>query len=605
MRTAIIIPVLCFALPAPADADWVPLLPGPAERVVAAAGHAAVVRSGEVWLLRDDGGVVGRVGKRGDEKESANRQASPKEAEEILDLLGVSEIDRDTDWAFDLLDDERTLAQRRNAQPRSLPPLVSSETPPALAAGAGDIWIAGNRGLLRVGPNGEVIRERGRQAPGWQIAAARKRLLLARPDGLALLSVENGEERFFPLPAPAGRVALSASGRRWAWTSPAGIAWASDAANTETLALTGPVVDLTYCGETLVALLADSVLAVPAGAIPEVRSRDIHAHRFFCSEGESMPWLAVGHVLLISFDQGRQWKTIATPAGLSLADVAATTRHLWLATNKGLYFSSEESEPVPFLAPTAKTASPRSRRVRGTAAWLSFLPKVSVRATAAIAPSGRQLEALALAAFPLAPSRTPIVAAALDEPAVPSVESVHPRRPERVMDLRDPDGECLILARRKAVELAMTEPERARSYVTRAGRAAWLPELRVLVSRRYGRSESLDVSSSSTALSSPLGIDTVNDIRYEARATWDLGKLVFSTEELAAQTQALHMAELRRDIEGTMNRLYFERRRLALDVAGAGGSARHLRESEIEAELDSLSAGAFGSCASKTVLGAR
>jgi hypothetical protein len=113
------------------------------------------------------------------------------------------------------------------------------------------------------------------------------------------------------------------------------------------------------------------------------------------------------------------------------------------------------------------------------------------------------------------------------------------------------------------------------------------------------------VATSSTALSSPLGIDTVNDIRYEARATWDLAKLVFSAEELAAQNQALHMAELRRDIESTVNRLYFERRRLALDLAGTDGSTRRLRASEIEGELDSLSGGAFGACAGDATQGRR
>jgi hypothetical protein len=127
-----------------------------------------------------------------------------------------------------------------------------------------------------------------------------------------------------------------------------------------------------------------------------------------------------------------------------------------------------------------------------------------------------------------------------------------------------------------------------------------LPELRVLVSRRYGRSESLDINGSSTALTSPLGIDTVNDIRYEARATWDLGKLVFASEELAAQTQAMHMAELRRDIEATMNRLYFERRGLVLDLSDGRreNARRRLRASEIEAELDAMSAGAFAACVS-------
>jgi hypothetical protein len=235
------------------------------------------------------------------------------------------------------------------------------------------------------------------------------------------------------------------------------------------------------------------------------------------------------------------------------------------------------------------------------------MPKVSVRAAAAFAPGSHQLEALAFAAFPLNGGTVPIVAAALPEDAVSESEIVSPqaRRGERAVDLHDPDENCLSTARRKAVALAMSEPERARSYVTRAGHAAWLPELRVLVSRRYGRSESLDVNSSSTALTSPLGIDTVNDIRYEARATWDLGRLVFSSEELAAQTQAMHMAELRRDIETTMNRLYFERRGLLLDMAGprADNARRPLRAREIEADLNAMSAGAFAACVSGQTTG--
>jgi hypothetical protein len=220
-----------------------------------------------------------------------------------------------------------------------------------------------------------------------------------------------------------------------------------------------------------------------------------------------------------------------------------------------------------------------------------------VRAGAEVAPHGQQWEALAFAAFPIDGRALPLVSAAVTEEGAGEPESSaadqHGEKNGSPTS-RDPNQDCLRSARRRAVELAMAEPERARSYVSRAGYAAWLPELRLLVSRRYGRSESVDVNSSSTALSSPLGIDTVNDVRYEARATWDLSKLVFSTEELAAQTQALHMAELRRDIEATVNRLYFERR--ALERSAGVEGRRGLRTNEIEAELDAISAGSFGAC---------
>ena len=596
-RTNLIV-LLWLALPSPARADWVPILSGPFEHVVANAGHAAAVRGGEVWLFRDDGSVVGRVGRRGTEAVPANQRASRIEAEEIWDVLDVSELDRDTDWAFDLLDDERTLAQRRRARSDRLPPLASRAVAPALAATADGLWIAIDHTMFRLDVNGEVKREGIRRETGREFAAAAERVLVARPDGLALLSLDSGEDRFVPLPAPASKVALSASGQRWAWTSAAGVVWAGIGAPTATFAPGGTVVDLAYCGETLVALLTEGIVAIPPGGAPELRSHDLRARRMLCPAGRAvLPWLAVGQRLTISFDQGRRWETIDTPPELALADVAATAGHLWLATRKGLYLSSEGAGPAPFLAAATTPAAPRGRHK--AASWLSWLPKVSVRASATIAPAQRQVEALALAQFPLDRSRIPIVAATYDEPGVAAAEPVPTRRTERAVDVRDPDKECLGLARRKAVELAMSEPDRAQSYVARSGHAAWLPELRVLVSRRYGRSESLDLNSSSTALSSPLGIDTVNDIRYEARATWDLAKMVFSAEELAAQNQALHMAEARRDIENSVNRLYFERRRLALEVAGAETWARHLRTGEIEAELDALSAGAFGACVAR------
>jgi hypothetical protein len=156
----------------------------------------------------------------------------------------------------------------------------------------------------------------------------------------------------------------------------------------------------------------------------------------------------------------------------------------------------------------------------------------------------------------------------------------------------DREAACLAVARDQAVARALVEPERARSYVARAGHAAWLPELRVLMNRRLGRSESLDVPSGGSVAAGPLGLDTANDVRYEARATWDLSKLVFSTEEIAAVTAALRMADLRREVESLANRLYFERRRLKMEPV----LRAQLRVEELEAELDAMSGGAFTRC---------
>jgi hypothetical protein len=182
-----------------------------------------------------------------------------------------------------------------------------------------------------------------------------------------------------------------------------------------------------------------------------------------------------------------------------------------------------------------------------------------------------------------------------------------PRRPRRsrpvdpavihALFAEDPPVGAL---RQAATALALAEPARARSMLARARLAGWLPELRLLIERRFARSESVDLGAAAdpTALA-PVGIDSNNDVRYQARATWDLSKIVFNPDEIAVASQALRTADTRREIESLVIRLYFERRRLKVESLGAdetdmpSGSRRELRIAEVEAELDALTGGAF------------
>jgi len=165
------------------------------------------------------------------------------------------------------------------------------------------------------------------------------------------------------------------------------------------------------------------------------------------------------------------------------------------------------------------------------------------------------------------------------------------------------DGPPVDALRAAASALALAEPARARSLVQRARWSAWLPEVRVRVDRRFGRSESLDVSPVPLGDAPPVGLDTVDEVRYEARATWDLSRLIFNPDELAAEAEALKIADVRREIEGLVIRLFFERRRLKIEAAAADGYdvasnlRRDARIDELEAELDALTGGAFSRAA--------
>jgi hypothetical protein len=602
MRTAIALALvhLAYILPSqPARADWLPVLSGPVARVVAAGKQAAALRKQEVLVLREDGRLLSRMA---DTDAGANERphvSAKQAAEQTLDRLEIPEIDRGTDYTDDLVTDESRLGERRSwrADARNAASVAATVLPPVLSANAAEIWIGNGRGLFRVGEGGETALRFGRAWAGPRMATSKDHVLVDKGTVLALLST-GSEPRFIDLPSPAQHFSISPTGKRLAWTAGTEIHIIGANGNNLVDAPT-PIVDLVFCGETLVALLSGGVLAIPPEGRGGIRTAPSEARKLLCPSGPAMPWLALAQGLWISSDQGQQWTSVPVPGGRVLLDVAVSDHHVWLATNDGLY-ASVDATVTTELHDGRMKASKAARHP--SPSWLAWLmPKVSLRAAATFAPVGHQIEGFALADFPLGAQALPLTTVGMANELVPGAPA-EPARGMTVLDLRDADANCLTMARRKAVELAMTEPERARSYVTRAGHAAWLPELRVLVSRRYGRSESLDVSSSSTALSSPLGIDTVNDIRYEARATWDLGKLVFSTEELAAQTQALHMAELRRDIETTMNRLYFERRRLITTSTG-DAQAQRLRSKEVEADLDAMSAGAFGACLSEKSTG--
>ena len=167
----------------------------------------------------------------------------------------------------------------------------------------------------------------------------------------------------------------------------------------------------------------------------------------------------------------------------------------------------------------------------------------------------------------------------------------------RALWAKDPPLPAL---REAAVALILAEPERAQAMLTRVRLAGWLPELRLLVERRLNRAESVDLGTAADPTSlAPVGIDTDNDVRYQARATWDLGRIVFNPDELAVLGEGLRAADARREIESLIIRLTFERRRLKVDSASAddsdmpSGSRRDLRIAEIEAELDALTGGAF------------
>jgi hypothetical protein len=594
--------LLCLAGPPSAQA-WSLALAGRIERVAAAGDRVAAVRGGTVILLREDGTPLGRL--EDDEAPPSRRKAriSARDEDDVLDFLGIDESEQESAWVEDQLDDESTLSERRTRRGgQSVGASLHAVVAPAVAATEKEIWIATGRGLWHLPVEGDLVHVAGRAWAASLVAAGSDhRVLLASGSQVWLVSETDGAGRVLDTLASVQHVALSFSGQRMAWASRKQLLWSDgvDEVPHQSLPLPQPITDLKFCGDSLVLLLHDGLAVLSPEGVPEMRSARLTARHLTCPADGVGPWLATGPDLLLSRDEGRTWASLPLPRGVRALDAALGDHCLWLATDKGLYCTSPDQPIIGDLASTDEDRpAPHPVGPREASWWAARLPRLTVRAGALVAAGRRDYQTVALASFPLdAPRPRALLVAENDD--VPSPPAP---RPADLSIPADYDVGCLVAARVKAVALAMVEPERAQSYVNRARYAAWLPELRLRVDRRLGRSESLDLPSTSTAITSPLGVDTVDDVRYEARVTWDLARLVFSNDELAAQAQTIHMAEVRRDIEVTVSRLYYERRRLGLErlPSGAGertaAMRRQVRLSEIESELDALSGGAFSQC---------
>lgn len=165
------------------------------------------------------------------------------------------------------------------------------------------------------------------------------------------------------------------------------------------------------------------------------------------------------------------------------------------------------------------------------------------------------------------------------------------RQTLRRLERDEPTVEMVRAAVRKH---ASVDPKRARSAGSRAKTAGWLPTIALQLRRSLARDEDLAPRSLE-----PIKIDLGDDLVLEARASWNLGRLVFDDAELRALRDEARLISERLDLETTVTRLYYERRRVQMELVLAPSQVpsdmfkRQLTIDELSATLDALSGGYF------------
>ncbi len=153
-----------------------------------------------------------------------------------------------------------------------------------------------------------------------------------------------------------------------------------------------------------------------------------------------------------------------------------------------------------------------------------------------------------------------------------------------------------------AIHFAEVHPDKIRHWRRQARIRAWLPDVDIGVDggRGWSRSDSLWGSSSSGGShhTGPDDKSSSRDIGWDVSLSWDLADIIWSTDQTTIDTRAKLTVELREDIVNQVTRIYFERRRLQLELSqpsldGALRLDHELRIAELTALLDGMTGQAF------------
>ena len=194
----------------------------------------------------------------------------------------------------------------------------------------------------------------------------------------------------------------------------------------------------------------------------------------------------------------------------------------------------------------------------------------------------RLLLALLLAAppaVPAPPAAEPAVAARIDGHRILAVVAAgDPPVAEVQRAAADHDG---------------VDPDRLRAWVARPRSAHWLPRVSLDASRTERDTRVVGVTG--TVESDYLRVNP--STQFGIRLSWDLDQLVFSRDEPAAAWTASRLIDRREERVRRATRLYFQRRRLLVQLAldppreAMQRAERENQVDEITAELDELTGG--------------
>ncbi len=150
---------------------------------------------------------------------------------------------------------------------------------------------------------------------------------------------------------------------------------------------------------------------------------------------------------------------------------------------------------------------------------------------------------------------------------------------------------------RVAQNYALVNRDRIVGLMGRARFAGWLPEFRFLYQRNVNDGRNTVFPTANTPILTTQAARL--DHRFAFRAAWQLDELIFNRNELAVYRELKRLIDLRVDVLKETTKLYYERRRLQVDLLVNPPKTLlrrvrvMLRMQELTADLDAFTGGYF------------
>ncbi len=148
------------------------------------------------------------------------------------------------------------------------------------------------------------------------------------------------------------------------------------------------------------------------------------------------------------------------------------------------------------------------------------------------------------------------------------------------------------------LEYSKTDNHYVQNWLAASKDAGWLPTFEVDYGYDNGYTESFDYADGtvSSELLSSSGISLKNSVT--AKVKWDFSKAVMSSNTIRVISDTQSIVKLRDKILDETTRLYFDRRRLQVDMLLNEGDAKtqmknELRLEELTAQIDAYTGGLF------------